>query len=905
MSTDSVLDALRFDIRLTDAPHDRTSYVPPWTTVIAPSLFLDATTTLAPSFGPLGTPARLTSGARLIHSPPVWADDTPSRLSLGAEPFPRRDLLRALVHASCRSTTWGDLAPPSLGRHPYCRVGVAATDAAAALPGAGDDSHDDLADQDLTADEFAGFVAELCDARAENGRLKDQNGRLQDQNGRLEDRVSMLTTMLDKAVVDTAYECYDCTGLRAELHSAQQSLASGAELLLRARNEKDQAEHELRLLRLRCLALEDSLNECNIALVAARASAATSSRLLHPSPRAAPFSGPVISASPSPPRQLHFSSLPSTSAPASALPVRAVHASPLSPTPAVGSQAFLSASDLSATVNATLLDTVVKCGAGVISRNALPGFSQHPRSIPWGVSGEPPQGAHVAMLPVLAVSKVPTLALKSSLTLQVWRPNAQFFLKQLKQARDLRDELDSYQLWSVPAAAATGTLRLLEGNGGIGLQARTALADTLARAQQPFSGLHRLHPLSLVLSESHPGTDLLYITYDVFTAIETLLFEILRRLCSSELQRAIFQRGARSAYSVFASLTQLPFDPQFDNTAYRLEVHSALSLKYATKHFPTFNAWLFQLCMLHAFFNTAFYNSEGCNAADFVDAVHNLLGTPPATRATLAQLFTRDAGNRIWLPDLNAEDAYFQRVAEFLPSLHVSGDGNVLPIGAVSAYGNQKSSRPGTSANAHGRQEPVSDVCPKCSRRNSDCLVCQYCLNCDHSEDDCPHIQVSAADASRPNDRYTCPRCKVSGDHFASHCQSLSKDLLKQRFRGKSRQDMFAMSKQSGGERSQKNRKQSLVTFGKLVDNEVVKSFRKAGKHATRDPAIRSRVVAHLLATMDGSASGPALENSATVTAAVTQADIDAEYIRSLERQFAKHAFEADQSRLSPRRARK
>jgi hypothetical protein len=116
---------------------------------------------------------------------------------------------------------------------------------------------------------------------------------------------------------------------------------------------------------------------------------------------------------------------------------------------------------------------------------------------------------------------------------------------------------------------------------------------------------------------------------------------------------------------------------------------------------------------------------------------------------------------------------------------------------------------------------------------------------------------------------------------------------------------VYAISKQSGGERSQKNRKQSLVTFGKLVDKEVVRSFQKAGKHATRDPAIRSRVVAHLLNTMDGSASDPALENSTTVTAALTQADIDAEYIRSLEREFAKQKLVADQSRLSPRRARK
>ena len=120
MSSDSVLDDLRPGIRLTDAPQDRTSYVPPWTTVVAPSLSLDATTaTKALSFGPLGTPARLTSGASLARSPSIWADDTPSMtLSLGTERIPRRDLHSALVHASCRSNTWGELAPPSLDRHP-------------------------------------------------------------------------------------------------------------------------------------------------------------------------------------------------------------------------------------------------------------------------------------------------------------------------------------------------------------------------------------------------------------------------------------------------------------------------------------------------------------------------------------------------------------------------------------------------------------------------------------------------------------------------------------------------------------------------------------------------------------------------------------------------------------------
>jgi hypothetical protein len=70
MSTDSALDDLRSDIRLTDAPQDRTSYVIPWATTTAPSLSLDATTTKA-----LDTPARLTAPG----GEPQW----PARLRSG------------------------------------------------------------------------------------------------------------------------------------------------------------------------------------------------------------------------------------------------------------------------------------------------------------------------------------------------------------------------------------------------------------------------------------------------------------------------------------------------------------------------------------------------------------------------------------------------------------------------------------------------------------------------------------------------------------------------------------------------------------------------------------------------------------------------------------------------------
>ena len=115
------------------------------------------TTVLTPSCEPLDTPARLTSGARLIHSPPVWVDGTPSTaLPSGAY---KHDLQDALVQASCRSNTWEELAPPILGHHPF-RSGVAATDASAA----NDAEDDDLLG--LSAAELANFVAELEDARA-------------------------------------------------------------------------------------------------------------------------------------------------------------------------------------------------------------------------------------------------------------------------------------------------------------------------------------------------------------------------------------------------------------------------------------------------------------------------------------------------------------------------------------------------------------------------------------------------------------------------------------------------------------------------------------------------------------------------------------------------------------------
>ena len=48
------------------------------------------------------------------------------------------------------------------------------------------------------------------------------------------------------------------------------------------------------------------------------------------------------------------------------------------------------------------------------------------------------------------------------------------------------------------------------------------------------------------------------------------------------------------------------------------------------------------------------------------------------------------------------------------------------------------------------------------------------------------------------------------------------------------------------------------------------------------------------------------LDKPATVVAAASvSSNVDMEYVRSLQRQFARHKLEADQNRLSPRRTRK
>jgi hypothetical protein len=760
--------------------------------------------------------------------------------------------------------------------------------------------------QYLTPAELAAFAAELNATRNTNELLQAE--------------VASLTLKLGALAVDTGYVCHDCPVLQDELQEHKLALNDASELLFRERALRAEKDLEVSRLQAHCKLLSTALDEANLQLVVAQ-SAVAAHRVSHSAPPAA-LSGVERARNLfSPPDRPPFT----LSAPASAIPVSAraagsVPASPVFSSATLRRSATLtSADELNAMIaTAAVVPVTVSEERGPIPRHKLPGIERTHQRIAWCVPGdEVPNGVTVLSSPVLTVGKLHTVALKP-IKLEVWRTDSQFFEKQLLEVRDLRDNLAQLGLWSLLAAAATGSLRVLEGTGNIDATKRAALTDMLARAQQPFAGFSQYSPYLLVLAESH-STQLVYVTYEVFTEMERLLYELLRKAASVELQRELFQHGgALSSYSALAGLSHLSFTAQFRHSEYKKEVRASLGLKYATKLHPTFAEWLRQLSLRIAFFNTAFASSECCEGSEFADFVHSLLGTSLLTRATIDQFFPRGPDKRIKLSDLRAELQYFTQLEEFFPSMTISANGNTATVGAVHPntpkFFREHLRIPPTAAGAatqgrrtHASEPSEPDVCRRCSRPHDQCSVCQFCLMCDHSDDDCPHVNVAAADAEPPYPRYVCPRCKQStkkdGGHWAVHCNLLTKDLLQRRFHGKSYRDVLAMVRQSAGDHQGGSRKQSLVSFGKLVKGEIKKSFRKAGNDAVKDPAVRARVIAHLVQTMEGasdSASTTPAPGVSRSTAPTRVHAVDADFIQSLERQYA----EATQRESLQHRAR-
>ena len=841
-----------------------------------------------PFFPPLGTPARLNAEASLARSPPDCIDGTPSNaLPSGAEAErPQRVLRDALVAASCRSNPGGELVPPMMSPLHQSRR---SPEMAATEPLEHDDDDDNT---EHTMVELTKFINELTDARAQNDFLKAH--------------VTDLTRQLDDNAVGAAYVCHICPILRDDLCKYQQSLDEAANLLLHEKTLRSERELELERLRSYCRQVERAHDETKQMLVATQSKAAA-----RPVPRYAP---PAVPGSPSPAHPPFNLSLPHTTAPASAVPVRpsAVSPFPHHLAPNTGGQAsavYLSARELNATIAAAPVALEVASGPsrGIIARDALPGIEPASRCVPWVVQ-DLPDDAIVLPAPVLSVTKLSTTTLKTNLVHERWRPGAKFFLNQLTKMKGLRDELDQHNLWFMISALAKGNLRIVIGDGPVDPSKRAALVDMCTRAQQPYSGISQYSPLLYVLSEYPQSDQVVYMTYDALIKTETILTDLLRRAASVELQREIFQQGASSSYSALAKCSFLPFGPQFDHGAYREEVYTALSLKYATRHFPNFDAWLYQLCMHLAFFNTAFSNSECCAAADFIDRIHRELGTNQLTRASIDQFFKRGPDKRLQLIGLTEEAEYCKRIEEFLPGMSLSETGNTIPVAYVHSAGNPRLPRHSAGGAASGRQSTAAESidsggCRQCNRDHDECKVCQYCLRCDHDETHCPHVGVAAADATPMYPRYFCPRCLMpaqqEGSHWAVHCKKLPEDLLHRRFYNKSLREVQAMAHKPAKGRSKSNGKSDVASFGRMVDGTLQRFFKKVGKDAVKNPQLRSQVVGHIMATLGQTSNDPSARktSAATVTATKTQDEIDTEYIRALEREFKKQQLEADQSR--------
>ena len=612
-------------------------------------------------------------------------------------------------------------------------------------------------DADITPAEIAGLIAELTETRGLNERLQ---GRVAWQQGRIED----LTRELEAVGVDTGYICHDCAALRDELRQTQHALDEAADLHARERIQRVQNGLELERLQVHCDRLAKLLDDSTRQLAAAQSAVAAK----HVSRSAPPavLSGVVREPTPLSPLRPRFA----LSSPDSAIPVPTRAASSYaSPGFSVGggSVTITSAADLHALIDqATLASVTPSEERSLIRRECLPGIDPNSRRVPWGASGGIPADGLLLPAPILTTSKLHTVTIQP-LELVVWRPGMQFFENELKKARALRDQLAQVGLWALLSAAAKGVLRVLEGNGAIDATKRTALADMLAKAQQPFSGFSQNSPYLLVLAESGSADSLVYVTYDVFSEMGKLLYELLRKAASVELQRELFQQGsALSSYSALACFSHLSFTAQFKYSEFKQEVRAALDLKFTQKLYPTFYEWLRQLCFRYAFFNTAFSSSECCKGSDFADIVHSLLDTGPLYRATIDQFFPRGTDKRLELSSLHEESKYFTKLAEFIPSMNLSGTGKVATVGAM--HPNipkffkedlKVSARTGTGANTQGRRALAaesldSEVCSRCNQSQEACVVCEYCLQCGHTAEQCPYVEATAADAVPVKPKY-------------------------------------------------------------------------------------------------------------------------------------------------------
>ena len=596
-------------------------------------------------------------------------------------------------------------------------------------------------DAEITADELARFIVEHTDAR----------GQIQSQQERIEE----LKRELAAARVDNGYRCYDCEALRTDLRQTQQALDEAADLLARERIQRVQGGLELERLQVHCDRLSKLLDNATLQLAAAQ-SAATASHVSRSAPPAV-LSGEYREPSPLSPHRPPFT----LSSPHSAIPVSARAASSYaSPRISVrgGCATITSAAELNALIGQAAVTSVTMSeDRSLIRRESLPGIERSSRIISWGVPGGVRSDGLLLQSPVLTVSKLHSVAMQP-LELVVWRLGGQFFETELKKWRALRDQLAQLGLWALLSAAAKGVLRVLEGNGAIDATKRTALADMLARAQQPFSGFSQNSPYLLVLAESGSAESLVYVTYDVFSEMEKLLYELLRKAASVELQRELFQQGsALSSYSALACFSHLSFTAQFKYSDFKQEVRAAFDLKFAAKLYPTFYEWLRQLCFRYAFFNTAFSSSECCTGSDFADSVHFLLDTSPLYRASIDQFFPRGTDKRLELSSLHEESKYFTKLAEFIPSMNLSGTGKVATVGAMHTNipkffkeDLKVSARTGAGANTQGRRALAaesldSEVCLRCNQSQEACVVCEYCLQCGQTAEQCPYCYLYAS----------------------------------------------------------------------------------------------------------------------------------------------------------------
>ena len=435
------------------------------------------------------------------------------------------------------------------------------------------------------------------------------------------------------------------------------------------------------------------------------------------------------------------------------------------------------------------------------------------------------------------------------------------------------------------------------------------IMQMLQASSQPYAGLNRLCPFWLIATRDLDRRGVVYVDASVLIELDAVLLHILVTYADDAAQQRVLGKCAPSdsAYVAWLALCNYPFaGPGFSETALRQTSQAYLdTLKWDSKK-STFTVWEQDLCAAIRSYHLPFPSDRFRNPLSYVDYLWHQVG-PDRTRQHRPQVelqYDASSYQNEQLVLLEADlPRYIDRMARALkdsdphPGTGVSVNNVKIDVAAIMSQLKQLKQSVGAAA-VRPTGAVVAAACPHC--KLTPCRgVCTNCLMCRHTLAQCDYpggpkhdpVQHAGKSKSAPED--VCQRCRGKG-HFAHSCFKLKLPDIKSRvFEGLSSADArsLAIERAKGGPQQAKGstaRRNGVHSVG-ARDGATGGVRREFLKNPSRTLTKRLNAVMASCAAVEATPPAPAPSPGKQQS----QHEIDLEYVRSLEAQFARHSAQA------------